>query len=142
MTTPQTILWSPGVSLDAIEKMVILKAFEFFKRNKVATSTSLGIAVRTLENKLERYEQEEVFERDRANHDMVAREIFLAKQRGNPPNNIGIPYTAQERASHYPGPRPPAPVSVYANGADKPDSILNPEAPRVSPPIVHGGKRK
>lgn len=53
------IHWTPGVTLDAIEKQVILKAFKFYKGNKVATSSSLNIAVRTLDMKLERYDQEE-----------------------------------------------------------------------------------
>lgn len=49
------IIWSPGVTLEQIEKQVILKAFSFFDCNKTRTADALGIAVRTLDAKLEKY---------------------------------------------------------------------------------------
>lgn len=87
------IIWSPGMSLDAIEKIVILKAYSFFKNNKTATSASLGIAIRTLDSKLDRYEQEQKLEEERQENEHARRTEFLARQRGNPPNNIGLPYS-------------------------------------------------
>jgi hypothetical protein len=51
-------MWQPGMKLDEIEKMVILKAFQFFHGNKTQTANSLGIAVRTLDAKLKKYEDE------------------------------------------------------------------------------------
>lgn len=53
------IIWSPGVTLDQIERQVIEKAFAFFRKNKTQTAQALGIAIRTLENKFERYEKED-----------------------------------------------------------------------------------
>lgn len=47
--------WQPGQTLDDVEKEVILKAFSFYQGNKTQTAKSLGIAIRTLDNKLERY---------------------------------------------------------------------------------------
>jgi hypothetical protein len=87
------IRWSPGMTLDQAEKMVIQIAFQFFKRNKTVTAQSLGIAIRTLDNKLERYEYEEGIERERVIDASRRRIEFLDRQRGNPPNNLGIPYS-------------------------------------------------
>jgi hypothetical protein len=53
------IFWQPGVTLEEIEKQVILKAFSCFQGNKTQTARSLGIAVRTLDSKLEQYSNKE-----------------------------------------------------------------------------------
>ena len=53
------INWTPGVTLDDVEKQVILKAISFFGGNKTVTARTLGIAVRTLDYKLERYKRGE-----------------------------------------------------------------------------------
>lgn len=93
MTQNEMIFWSPGTSLDSMEKMVILKAFQFFRKNKTATCASLGISVRTLDNKLERYEAEANAERDRQIYLAKQRTDHLSRARGNPPNNIGLAYS-------------------------------------------------
>lgn len=49
------MLWQPGVTLDQVEKEVILKALSFYHGNKTVTARALGIAIRTLDNKLEKY---------------------------------------------------------------------------------------
>lgn len=48
-------MWQPGMSLEDVEKEVILKAFRFYQQNKTHTAHSLGIAIRTLDAKLEKY---------------------------------------------------------------------------------------
>jgi DNA-binding NtrC family response regulator len=53
------ILWQPGVTLEDIEKQVIQKAFSFYRGNKTATAKSLGIAIRTLDAKLEKYDKQD-----------------------------------------------------------------------------------
>jgi hypothetical protein len=45
----------PGVPLDEIEKQAILNRLKFFRGNKVHTARDLGIVVRTLDSKLEKY---------------------------------------------------------------------------------------
>lgn len=50
--------WQPGQTLEMIEKNVILQAFRFYQENKTQTANSLGIAIRTLDSKLEKYSQE------------------------------------------------------------------------------------
>lgn len=49
------INWQPGQTLEEIEEAVITKAFRYYQGNKTATARSLDIAIRTLENKLEKY---------------------------------------------------------------------------------------
>lgn len=56
------IIWSPGVTLEAIEKQVIFKALRFYQDNKTTTADALGIALRTLHVKLEKYREEDKIE--------------------------------------------------------------------------------
>lgn len=51
------VMWQPGMSLEYIEEQVIKKAMVHFQGNKTHTAKSLGIAIRTLDNKLARYEE-------------------------------------------------------------------------------------
>lgn len=53
------INWSPGMTLDYVEKQVIKAALAYHSGNKTKTADSLGIAIRTLDNKLARYKQED-----------------------------------------------------------------------------------
>lgn len=71
--------WQPGETLESIEKSVILQAFRFYHGNKTHTANALGIAIRTLDNKLEKYEQEGINERERA--EKQARMETEARQR-------------------------------------------------------------
>lgn len=48
--------WQPGVTLKDLEKEAIIKAYNFYQKNKTKTAGSLGIAIRTLDNKLKEYE--------------------------------------------------------------------------------------
>ena len=54
------IHWQPGVTLDEVERQVIMAAIRFFHGNKSATANSLGVSVRTIQNKLDRYEKEDI----------------------------------------------------------------------------------
>lgn len=79
----ETILWSPGVTLEQIEKEVILKTFRHYRGNKTASANSLGISVRTLDSKLAQYKVEkEKLEDDKAKLQRK-REEFLARSRGS-----------------------------------------------------------
>lgn len=53
------ISWQPGITIDQLEKEVIIKALQFYGNNKTQTSIALGISTRTLDNKLEKYREEE-----------------------------------------------------------------------------------
>lgn len=76
------IMWSPGVSLDDIERQVIQKAYQFYQRNKTATAVALGISVRTIDNKLERYALEAKEAEERNADARAARTAHLARARG------------------------------------------------------------
>lgn len=90
------ITWSPGVTLDQIEEQVIKKAFEYFKQNKVQTSSALNISPRTLDAKLDKYgENDEQIKRRmelRRRKDVN----FLARCRGE----SNIPYPPEDLVEH------------------------------------------
>ena len=93
------IIWSPGVSLDAVEKMVILKAFRHYRGNKTHTANALGIAIRTLDTKLASYEVNAKDERERAENEKRDKQKWLDRSRGiNTPNNIYTEKDAKEDA--------------------------------------------
>lgn len=50
--------WMPGMTLASVERAIIEKAFRFYDGNKTRTAQSLGIAIRTLDNRLEEYAAE------------------------------------------------------------------------------------
>lgn len=53
------VTWCPGMTLGDMERHVIEAAFRYHRSNKTATAAALGISVRTLDNKLEKYAEEE-----------------------------------------------------------------------------------
>lgn len=83
--TEGIIIWSPGVTLESIEKQVIQKAFVHFKQNKTATASALGISIRTLDNKFEKYEAESKEAREGDERRRREKDTFLARARGNAP---------------------------------------------------------
>lgn len=100
------ISWSPGVTLEQVEKEVILKAFRHFRGNKTTTSNALGIAIRTLDNKLEKYELDGKAEKERYANDQRNREALLIRSRGTVPNNlVGAQNQATDGNGATPGPR-------------------------------------
>lgn len=50
-------IWYMGMTLDDLEKQAIEKAYRLYGQNKTATAASLGIAIRTLDAKLEKYKE-------------------------------------------------------------------------------------
>jgi len=52
------VYWQPGISLDDVEKQVIEKCLGYFQGNKTATAKSLGVSIRTIDNKLIKYQKE------------------------------------------------------------------------------------
>lgn len=58
--------WQPGMSLEEVEKDIILAALRFFQNNKTQVAQSLGLSIRTIDNKLEKYrKQEEALEEEK-----------------------------------------------------------------------------
>ena len=84
------IAWSPGVTLDNVEKQVIEKAYAHYRGNKTVTAASLGIAIRTLDNKLERYVEEAKIEKELLEQDRKDREAQLIRARGFVPSQYDM----------------------------------------------------
>ena len=51
-------MWYLGMTLDQAERKIIEKVLRFYNGNKSATARSLGVSVKTIENKVKQYEQE------------------------------------------------------------------------------------
>ena len=89
------INWSPGVKLEAVEKQVILKTLQFYKNNKTSAANALGISIRTIDNKLEKYSRQDKANQKAAESRQRERELFLARSRGQhvglPVDNVPIP---------------------------------------------------
>lgn len=50
--------WSPGRTLDDIEKRVIIEALKYHQGNRTHTAKALGISIRTLRNKISDYKRD------------------------------------------------------------------------------------
>lgn len=120
MTHDAFIIWSPGLTLEALEKICIQKSYAFFKENKTKSALALNISVRTLDAKLEKYALEDQVMKEKEENASRARADFAQRQRGNPPNNVGIPYTPHpSQIVQNPVLRPAArvPVESFANAS-------------------------
>ena len=76
------IRWTPGTTLDDIEEQAIRMAFEFYRNNKTLTAESLGIAIRTLDGRLEKYERADQERELRRQQERSRDTEFLARSRG------------------------------------------------------------
>jgi hypothetical protein len=54
--------WQPGITLEEIEKEVILTAMRFFHNNKTHVAQALGVSIRTIQNKMAKYNGEPIEE--------------------------------------------------------------------------------
>ena len=90
--------WQPGITLDEIERDVIIAALKFYHWNRTKTAEALEVSVRTIQNKIAQYieqgflskqeqepfkveepeESEEIEEEDES--------ISIPVRRGRPPN--------------------------------------------------------
>lgn len=78
------VFWSPGVTLEHMEMLVILAAYKHYSFNKTATSNALKISIRTLDAKLTKYEKDKEAHEQRAEDARTQRELFNKRQRGAP----------------------------------------------------------
>ncbi|AFC22566.1 putative sigma-54-dependent transcriptional regulator [Bdellovibrio phage phi1422] len=72
------VMWQPGVTIADLEKGAIKSALRFYG-NKTDAAKSLGISVRTIDNKLKEYENQKIASEQAAK---IAREKKLAEFRG------------------------------------------------------------
>ncbi|CAK9250653.1 unnamed protein product [Sphagnum jensenii] len=76
------INWVPGITLEEMEKQCILSAFRFYRENKTQTAGALGIAIRTLDSKLEKYQEDFNAEERRSASEADERQRTLDRLRG------------------------------------------------------------
>lgn len=94
------IIWTPGVTLAEIERQVIEKSFAFYKGNKSATARALGVTVKTLDNKFERYASDDAAANEAKAYDERRRQELLERSRygtGAGISNPLVPSTAPSR---------------------------------------------
>jgi hypothetical protein len=82
------IPYSPSLTLEAVEKEVILRHYAFYHENKTQTAAALGITARTLYDKLEKYAEDEKEEEKRRAEKQRQTDEFIRRSRGS----IGAPY--------------------------------------------------
>lgn len=76
------VFWSPGMTLDYMERSVIEAALNFYRGNKTMAAAALGISIRTIQNKLERYEVEDKQQHERREAARRKEEEFALRCRG------------------------------------------------------------
>ncbi len=99
MNPSVNVNWVPGITLDEMEKHCILSALRFYRGNKTQTAGALGIAIRTLDNKLEKYESDGKREQDRFESDKLERQRTLDRLRG-------VEFTRNNAVGHIYQPTP------------------------------------
>lgn len=74
--------FNPNMSLEELEKLCIQHRMRWWKGNKTQTANTLGIAIRTLDAKLEKYGDDDRTQRDNEEREGIERERVLARMRG------------------------------------------------------------
>ena len=74
--------FSPGITLQALERDWIVSSLKFYQYNKTRTAQALGISIRTLDNKIKEYEDAAIDAADRAAAERADRAATLDKMRG------------------------------------------------------------
>lgn len=94
--------WQPGLSLEDMEREIILVALRFYHCNKTKTAEALKVSVRTIQNKLVQYveqghltqdfmdklkedvrqqvEDEKILDREKERQDRIKEEEFAKKR--------------------------------------------------------------
>lgn len=80
--------WQPGMTMDDVERVTIEAALRYHQNNKTQTAQALGIAIRTLDNKLQKYAQADQAAQVKADEVEQKRRDELARMRG--PHSNGV----------------------------------------------------
>lgn len=84
-------IFYPGLTLESAEKIIIKEAFQFYRGEKKQTASSLGMSIKTLDTKLEKYEAEQADEDRRREEERFKRQEFIQRQRnGFPSTSPGL----------------------------------------------------
>lgn len=125
------IVWSPGVTLESIERQVIQKAFDYYKGNKSATARALNIAPNTLNAKLEKYDTEGKEAERLAAEQKERDELQLLRSRGMAP--------AQHDTAAKPAPTPTHGL-MPAKEPDAPAPAQVKKTPSTPEPVKYSDK--
>ena len=107
------VYWTSGMTLEAMERLVIQQAFSVFRNNKTATANALGISVRTLDSKLEKYAEEQQVKDQNAAELKKRTADFHMRSRGLPaPTLEAQPYLPVAPPQVVQVSPPPVPVPV------------------------------
>ena len=135
------IVWSPGVTLENIEKQVIVKAYDYFKKNKTSTSIALGISIRTLDSKLEKYKDDDRIAAEKLADTNKRNADYLRRARGI----VGQSISLKEAEAMLSGPHAGIRLEPAAQAAAQP-SMPVPERAQVqkvlSGQTAQGGPRR
>lgn len=123
--------WQPGMTLDKMERFIILEAYRHYHGNKTQTAAVLGIAVRTLDAKLEKYESDQCSEQRDREEEKRRDDQLLRRARGLPP--------ALFEATSGNGME-----STAGNSAEQPVPVRERSEVQEMPPakVASGGSRK
>ncbi len=94
------INWMPGMTLEGVEKHIILQAIAFYHGNKTTTAKALGCSTRTLYDKLEKYEVDKKVQDERDERAKQDRYDFDRRQRGLPVDTSQRGYTGPVITDH------------------------------------------
>lgn len=121
--------WVPGITLESMEKACILQALKFYRGNKSQTAVALGVSVKTIDNKLEKYEKDGQLERERYDREKVEREKIYRRFRGIPEDAVleesqsGV-YRADAGVHMEPAPEISAQQAVPVSESKEVQSVL------------------
>ncbi len=79
-----SIEWYPGITLEMIERQAIEIAFQHFHGNKTTTAQALGIAIRTLDSRLQKYKLDDWTQRKRNFEELERQKVHIARERREP----------------------------------------------------------
>ena len=124
-----SLTWSPGITLDQLERHAIEQAFRFYQGNKTQTARALDIAIRTLEVKLEKYAFDDERAKEAFETGRLQREEFQRRQRG-----IASPAAPTHAAIHNSnGSGSAQPAQAERHGYDSHAGVRVEPAAHVSP---------
>lgn len=102
------ILWQPGVTLANMEKMIIRESLRLNHGSKPAVASSLGISLRTVDNKLKEYDEEDRVLQQKLSEERQAIQVQFDKARGK--NGVAIDDLSKgELCQTAPAPLPDVP---------------------------------
>lgn len=105
------IFWSPGMTLEVLERQVILSALSHYKV-KAVTANALGICAKTLDNKLEKYGEDDKSQKIRDAEREEHRSEWLARSRGSFSGNLNANEQPRIRPESTPSLPTSKPMSV------------------------------